>query len=84
MVASRMAEEKKVVCPQPPPFFIWQGKDAGFKEGEMGMQMTGEQVFWRALTLIPSLFEPSGLPHLLWKRIPKAFIYTALASGLER
>lgn len=25
--------------------FIWQGKDAGFKEGEMGMQMTGEQVF---------------------------------------
>lgn len=50
----------------------------------MGMQMTGEQVFWGgdSLTLIPSLFEPSGLPHLLWKRIQSIYLH-CIASGLE-
>lgn len=27
-----MAEEKRKLCPQPPPFSFGKGKDAGFKE----------------------------------------------------
>ena len=28
-----------------------------------------------SLTLIPSLFEPSRLPHLLWKRIQSIYLH---------
>ena len=65
--------------------FIWQGKDAGFKEGKMGMQMTGEQMFWGG-ALWPwshHSLNPLGCPISCGRGF-KAFIYTALASGLER
>ena len=41
-----MAEEKRKSSALSLQHFHLARKDAGFKEGKMGMQMTGEQMFW--------------------------------------